>query len=228
MEFDPEGASELLAACHRRCCVCHRFCGIKMELDHIEQRADQGSDKIDNAIPVCFECHAEIHLYNDKHPRGRKFRPRELRLHKKQWLSICKNNPLVLVDNPRVADVGPLHSLIDELEFNATVSSITDKCELGCLFEVRQFDRALQDGLISILEPEVRDSLYKCYHHLKRANQRLQRAVHAERSDRSGQALYEAQPDVIKAGEIIQGAICPLLKFLSGSDVSTEDLNSGP
>jgi hypothetical protein len=32
---------------------------------------------------VCFECHPEIHSYNDKHPRGRKFLPEELQLHKK-------------------------------------------------------------------------------------------------------------------------------------------------
>jgi hypothetical protein len=72
----------LLAACHRRCCICHRFCGVKIETDHIEQAAEGDSDKIENAIPVCFECHAEIHSYNDKHPRGRKFTPDELRHHK--------------------------------------------------------------------------------------------------------------------------------------------------
>ena len=31
-----------------------------METDHIVQAADGGLDTIDNAIPVCFECHAEI------------------------------------------------------------------------------------------------------------------------------------------------------------------------
>src|SRR5580765_7384825 len=82
MTFEPKEAEKLLALCHRRCCVCHRFCGSKIELDHMLPRAQGGPDDIDNAIPLCFECHAEVHAYNDKHPRGRKFKPSELRLHK--------------------------------------------------------------------------------------------------------------------------------------------------
>ena len=30
-----------------------------MEIDHIVQSAEGGSDAIDNGIAVCFECHAE-------------------------------------------------------------------------------------------------------------------------------------------------------------------------
>lgn len=73
MAFERDEVSDLLARCHRRCCVCHRFCGVKMETDHIIPTEDGGDDSIENAIPVCFECHAEIHSYNDSHPRGRKF-----------------------------------------------------------------------------------------------------------------------------------------------------------
>ena len=75
MAFDRDQVSNLLARCHRRCCICHRFCGVKIETDHIEPKEQGGDDSIENAIPVCFECHAEIHSYNDKHPRGRKFLP---------------------------------------------------------------------------------------------------------------------------------------------------------
>jgi hypothetical protein len=94
MGFNRSEVDELLVACHRRCCLCHRFCGVKMELHHIEQRADGvQDDSIDNAIPLCFECHAEVQMYNDSHPRGRKFRPDELRAHKRQWLQLCKEQP---------------------------------------------------------------------------------------------------------------------------------------
>jgi len=59
---------------------------VKIETDHIIPEADGGGDEIENAIPVCFECHAEIHSYNGRHPRGRKFLPDELRAHKALWL----------------------------------------------------------------------------------------------------------------------------------------------
>ena len=78
MTFPRDQVSELLARRHRRCCVCHRFCGVKIETDHIKPKEQGGGDSIENAIPVCFECHAEIHSYNDKHPRGRKFLPEDL------------------------------------------------------------------------------------------------------------------------------------------------------
>src|SRR4030042_6450691 len=131
MGFKREEVSVLLAQCHRRCCICHRFCGVKIETDHIVPKEDSGDDSISNAIPVCFECHAEIHGYNDKHPRGRKFLPEELRLHKDQWLKMCVERPDVLVSASRASDVGPLQALIDELEFNAKVAGKAEAAEQG-------------------------------------------------------------------------------------------------
>src|SRR5437016_6450420 len=122
MPFNRNQIGELLAACHRRCCICHRFCGVKIETDHIRPSANGGSDDIDNAIPVCFDCHAEIHSYNDQHPRGRKFLPAELRMHRDQWLEICRSNPATLLSPSSPSDVGPLQALIDEITFNMAVA----------------------------------------------------------------------------------------------------------
>jgi 5-methylcytosine-specific restriction endonuclease McrA len=74
----------------RRCCICQRYCGVKIETDHIVPSDEGGGDEIQNAIPVCFECHAEIHSYNDRHPRGRKFQPNELRGHKERGFRRAK------------------------------------------------------------------------------------------------------------------------------------------
>ena len=52
---------------------CHRYCGFKMELHHIESRSKSQNDSIENAIPLCFECHAEVQLYNNL-GCGRSFR----------------------------------------------------------------------------------------------------------------------------------------------------------
>lgn len=37
MGFSDKIQAEALAACERRCCICHKFCGTKMELHHIKQ-----------------------------------------------------------------------------------------------------------------------------------------------------------------------------------------------
>ncbi|MFL5327559.1 MAG: HNH endonuclease [Gemmataceae bacterium] len=68
--FLQKDADKLLIQCHRRCCICHRFCGSKMELDHMLPKEQGGDNTIENAIALCFECHAEVHAYNDKHPRA--------------------------------------------------------------------------------------------------------------------------------------------------------------
>jgi hypothetical protein len=138
MAFPQAEVARLLAACHRRCGICHRFCGVKMETDHILPRAEGGTDAIENAIPVCFDCHAEIHSYNDQHPRGRKFRPDELTQHKLEWLRICCEQPEIFAATRRDTSVGPLQALIDELEFNLKVAERSAD-EPACLFSVEQF-----------------------------------------------------------------------------------------
>lgn len=162
MDFDRRDVAELLAQCHRRCCICHRFCGVKMETDHIVQPRDGGPGDIENAIPVCFDCHAEIHSYNDSHPRGRKFTPDELRAHKMQWLTFCAAHPEALASGPGNTDVGPLQALVNEIEFNlAAVRSIQNG--VGCPLRDSQFERAIRAGVLAILEPALKTAIFDAY-----------------------------------------------------------------
>lgn len=93
MPFPSSVAEQLLVACHRHCCICHKPTGNKMEIDHIVPHAEGGPDTADNGIPLCFDCHAEVHAYNPNHPRGRRFTPSELRRHRDQWFAICSSAP---------------------------------------------------------------------------------------------------------------------------------------
>ena len=82
----PADVKELaLSACGRRCCICYRFCGSNMELHHIQPEADGGSSTLGNCIPLCFNCHADVGHYNDRHPKGTKYRPGELLRHRDAW-----------------------------------------------------------------------------------------------------------------------------------------------
>jgi hypothetical protein len=76
MTFSRDEVAALLVVYHRRCCICHRFCGFKVETDHINPKAEGGSDDIGNAIPVCCECHFEIRLYDPAHPPVVSTRPK--------------------------------------------------------------------------------------------------------------------------------------------------------
>lgn len=215
MAFPKHEAEELLAACHRRCCLCHRFCGVKIELDHIIPRDDDGNDEIDNAIPLCFECHAEIHAYNPRHPRGRKFRAPELRLHKEEWLRICAERPEVLVRSAGDRDVGPLQALIDELAFNLEVSRGASEDQPGCLFLDHQFLRAMREGAISILQENLREKLLEAYVVTGKANQHILEVQQSRRGTSIwDQPAAAARKASLAACEKVEAAHNGLLGFL--------------
>ncbi len=90
MAFNKKNTEILLALCKRCCCICHSFCGFHIEIHHIVPKSEDGKDDIENAIALCYKCHAEVHL-NGKYPRGRKYSYGELRKHKSFWLKNAQN-----------------------------------------------------------------------------------------------------------------------------------------
>lgn len=192
-EFKQNEVSELLVQCHRRCCICHRFCGVKMEIHHIGNSSD---NDINNAIPLCFECHAEVALYNPGHPKGRKYKHDELKLHRDQWIRICASSAALIETTFNVRDVGPLESLLNELEFNKQLTDVTSIRDLGPPFEVRQFERCIQEGIFSLIDDEIKNALFAVYRELKDVNisLELRNSVRANTGVRSvsGSASTEA------------------------------------
>jgi len=210
MPFPEREATELLAQCHRRCCICHRFCGFKMELDHMVSKTEGGPDSIDNAIPVCFECHAEIHAYNDKHPRGRKYRPEELRRHKEQWLEICRGAAAFLASVPPRTDVGPFQALIDELEFNQAITATADEVpQIGAAapLQVTQFERCITEGILSLIEPDLKVAILDTYALLKRVNVQIEAiGQFARGSDPWANAVNAARDGLNAAAPLVERA----------------------
>jgi hypothetical protein len=225
MAFNRDQVAELLADCRRRCCICHRFCGVKIETDHIVQSADGGDDNIENAIPVCFDCHAEIHLYNDKHPRGRKFTPEELKRHRKEWLTLCREQPAKVLLEPRESDVevGPLQALVDEIEFNLGVTQCTDAGKVGCPFRDEQFARAIGTGSISLVAQELKSAIIDAYVAVGRAST-MAVAVARKRAggvshSMSGSGGSDVDEAIRNCERHLQHAQRQLLKFLGhGTD----------
>jgi hypothetical protein len=64
--------------------LCKKACGLDIEVDHIKPVAAGGTNAIDNAIPLCYKCHAKVHHYNDLHPRGTKYWNEELKIRREQ------------------------------------------------------------------------------------------------------------------------------------------------
>lgn len=79
--FSEADKTEVLLWCDRHCCLCGKACGTDIEVAHIDS---EGGNDIDNAIPLCYDCHAEIGRYNEEHPRGNKYKPKELKSRREQ------------------------------------------------------------------------------------------------------------------------------------------------
>ncbi|MBV9676895.1 MAG: HNH endonuclease [Acidobacteriaceae bacterium] len=83
--FPPKVKTQALVAVGRHCCLCHKYCGTKIECHHIVPVEEGGPNTRANCIPLCFNCHAEVQSYNEKHPKGNRFRPEELKAHRDNW-----------------------------------------------------------------------------------------------------------------------------------------------
>ena len=215
MGFNRDEVAALLVKCHRRCCICHRFCGTKIETDHIVPAAETHDDSIENAIPVCFDCHAEIHAYNPKHPRGRKFTPEELRMHKEQWLRICETRPEIFVEASRNVDVGPLQGMLDELEYNLAIYVELDYVRLGSLFRDEQLSKAIREGVISTLSGDLSQAIYLAYGAVSKANEAIHRYNNRQASDAlDNKPGHIALESVQRAIPLITDAHDSLMKFV--------------
>ncbi|MDK2814036.1 MAG: hypothetical protein PWQ08_1291 [Clostridiales bacterium] len=85
MGFPESVANEALTLCGRCCCICHKFCGTKIELHHIKQKAYGGEDILENCIPLCFDCHSDMGKADPKHPKGKRYSEAELKEHRDNW-----------------------------------------------------------------------------------------------------------------------------------------------
>lgn len=92
MAFSAKVKEESLVACGRHCSICHKFCGIKIECNHIIPEASGGLDSFENCIPLCFDCHADMGSYDINHPKGNKYSTSELKRHRDSWYAKVQNS----------------------------------------------------------------------------------------------------------------------------------------
>jgi hypothetical protein len=141
MPFAPDVKEEALLRSGRRCCVCLRFKGVRVEVHHIVPEAKSHDNSLRNAITLCFDCHADAGHYNPKHPKGSKFRPSELRKHRDRlWR---------LVANGKIPPEGNL-----DAHFLAFIAKAFDRAAFKTPFRqegrMESFDKAIDDTLLAI------------------------------------------------------------------------------
>lgn len=84
MSFNNVQKEKLLADTGRLCCICKER--HQVQLHHIISLTDGGSDDIENAIPLCPNCHDEVHTGYHPGRVTQKYSPNELRLHRQNTI----------------------------------------------------------------------------------------------------------------------------------------------
>lgn len=78
-DIAPEVIDRMMVKCGRRCCICRRFRPTKLQVHHIIEQNQGGSDEEDNLIVTCLSCHSDVHT---KVPFARRFSVAELKGHR--------------------------------------------------------------------------------------------------------------------------------------------------
>ncbi len=100
MGFKQSDVDKLLADTGRHCCICGILHNIQVH--HIIPKEDGGSDDIENAIPLCPNCHDKVHIKYSKGRTTRAYTPNELKLHRERtirsvqdgvWAQLRQANP---------------------------------------------------------------------------------------------------------------------------------------
>lgn len=94
-EIDPETIDRMMVKCGRRCCICRRFRPTKLQVHHIVERSEGGSNDEDNLIVTCFSCHSDVHT---KVPFARRFSVAELKGHRDTVLQLVEAGTLAAND----------------------------------------------------------------------------------------------------------------------------------
>lgn len=144
MPFSSKVAEELLVKAGRCCCLCRQFKGTKIEIHHIIPEANSRTDEVDNGIPLCFDCHAEVESYNNYHPRGRKYTPSELKRHRDNWFELVASGKVVPDSISKDQDIELIRFYSQCLDRPA----FQDPFKIEGSFEA--FDKAIEDTITAI------------------------------------------------------------------------------
>lgn len=107
-----------------------------MECHHITPKEAGGDDALDNCIPVCFDCHADMKSYDFKHPKGNKYTEAELRQHRDRWYEkVAQGGGLQASPDHLAVDRQVFAQLKEQLPYFPTFDYLKGRNFAGFAFE---------------------------------------------------------------------------------------------
>ncbi len=171
MPFSRKVKEDALVACGRCCSICHKFCGTKIEVHHIREESEGGDNTADNAIPLCFDCHADMRSYDHKHPKGNKYSEPELKRHRDNWYDKVKGN-IGVADRQTVVETDKrvYEILVSVLPWDGSINFIRTNNFAGFSFQrsllddLNKFEYQCKNPAFEFIDPDLetlRATLYE-------------------------------------------------------------------
>lgn len=162
MGFPEHIREDALIACGRHCCLCHKFCGTKIEVHHIRSSGEQGDNSFENAIPLCFDCHADMRSYDHKHPKGTKYTESELKQHRDKWYEKIKNN-IGLANKDKIVETDKkvFEMVVDILPWNGSIQFLKENNFAGFAFRwshldnLSRFVHECNNPILEFVDPDL-------------------------------------------------------------------------
>jgi hypothetical protein len=162
MPFTPKVKEDALIACGRCCCLCHKFCGLKIEVHHIRPEAEQGPNTLDNAIALCFDCHADMRSIDHNHPKGNKYSESELRRHRDAWhekvngnVGVARHQEIVETDKEIYQTLVRLLPWDGSIGFVRTNNFAGFSFNLDRLDDLHQFEYRCTNPTFEFIDPDL-------------------------------------------------------------------------
>jgi len=124
-------ADEILVRSARHCCICRKFRPLHLQIHHIIEQSEGGTDDIDNLIPICTYCHSDVHT---KTQLTRRFTSDELSMHRESVFELVNKGRLPSPDS--IITNSELDYIVDELtqKLNSRQEKKYDKESIKILY----------------------------------------------------------------------------------------------
>jgi hypothetical protein len=141
----PDLIDKMMVKCARRCCICRRFRPTKLQVHHIIERNQGGTNDEDNLIVTCMSCHTDVH---SKVPFARRFSVEELKGHRDTLVRMVEQGVLPAddtddTDQVMLALLGAKSKVQAPLSSEATeilLRAVNAKSQQGCVIMSLSFE----------------------------------------------------------------------------------------
>ena len=141
MAFSNKTKEKALLKSARRCCICLKYKGVKVEVHHIVPESITQDNTLKNAITLCFDCHSDAGHYNPKHPKGNKFSESELKKHRNRLWKLVQEGKITGEENRDSQFLEMIRKAFDRPVFN------TPFRQEG---RMENFDKAISDTILAL------------------------------------------------------------------------------